>query len=75
MKIETYERARNLQYNINSLEKIIKEVDEDRHWIKLITPRHNDEWFSFDFQKSLLEFAKMKLEEYKKEFDELKDIE
>ena len=75
MKLETYERAKNLQFNINSLEKIIEEVDKDRHWIKLITPRHTDEWFSRDFQKSLLKFAKMKLEEYKKEFDELKDVE
>ena len=54
MKLETYERAKNLQFNINSLEKIIEEVDKDRHWIKLITPRHTDEWFSRDFQKSLL---------------------
>lgn len=75
MKLETYERAKNLQININSLEKIIEEVDKDRHWIKLITPRHTDEWFSPDFQKSLLKFAKMKLEEYKKEFDELKEVE
>lgn len=75
MKIETYERAKDLQITINSLEKIIKEVDVDRHWITLVTPKHNDELFSFDFQKSLLEFAKMKLEEYKKEFDELKDKE
>lgn len=75
MKLETYERAKNLQININSLEKIIEEVDKERHWIKLIAPRHTDEWFSLGFQKSLLEFAKMKLEEYKKEFDELKDVE
>lgn len=75
MKIETYERARDLQYNINSLEKIIKEVEKDNHWIKLITPRYTNEWFSLDFQGSLLEFAKIKLEEYKKEFDELKDRE
>ena len=75
MKLETYERAKNLQFNINSLEKIIEEVEQDRHWIKRRRASKSDEWVSGDCQKSLVKFGKMKLEEYKKEFDELKDVE
>lgn len=74
MKIETFEKAEDLLTTVNSLEKIIEEVEKKHHWIRITTPERNNEWFGIDFQKSLLEFAKMKLKEYEKEFDELQDL-
>ena len=74
MKIETFERATELQNNIKSLNKLIEEKEKEHHWMKLITPRYTDEYFSLDFQESLLEFAKTKLKEYEKEFNELQDL-
>lgn len=73
MKIETFERATELQRNIKNLTHIIDDVEKEHHWISLVSACYENEVFSKDFYKSLLEFAKTKLEEYQKAFDELQD--
>ena len=73
MTKEIFEKATELQRNINSLNHIIEDVEEKHHWISLVSACYKNEGFSDDFYKSLLEFAKTKLEEYQKAFDELKE--
>lgn len=73
MKIEIFEKATELQRNIRNLTHIIDDVEKEHHWISLVSARYENEIFSKDFYKSLLEFAKTKLEEYQKEFNELQD--
>lgn len=73
MKIEIFEKATELQRNIKNLTHIIDDVEKKHHWISLVSACYENEVFSKDFYKSLLEFAKTKLEEYKKEFNELQD--
>lgn len=73
MKIEIFEKATELQRNIKNLTHIIDDVEKEHHWISLVSARYENEVFSKDFYKSLLEFAKTKLEEYEKEFNELQD--
>lgn len=73
MKIETFEKAKDLQNNIKSLKNIIEDVEEEQHWISLVSTCHKNEVFSIDFHKSLLKFAKLKLAEYEKEFADLKE--
>ncbi len=73
MKIETFEKAKELQNTIKSLKKIIDDVEKEQHWISLVSACYKNEVFSRDFKKSLLEFAKLKLAEYEKEFADLKE--
>lgn len=74
MKIETFERATELQRNIKNLTHIIDDVEKKHHWISLVSACYENEVFSKDFYKSLLEFAKIKLKEYEKAFNELQDL-
>ena len=74
MKIEIFEKATELQRNIKNLTHIIDDVEKEHHWISLVSACYENEVFSKDFYKSLLEFAKIKLEEYQKEFNELQDL-
>ena len=73
MKIEIFEKATELQRNIKNLTHIIDDVEKEHHWISLVSACYENEVFSNDFYKSLLEFAKIKLKEYEKEFNELQD--
>ena len=73
MKIETFKKAKELQDNIESLKKIINDVEKEHHWISMISACCKNECFSDDFYKSLLEFAKQKLAEYEKAFEDLKE--
>lgn len=75
MKIETFKKAQELQDNIKSLKNIIDDVEKEHHWISLVSACHKNGCFGDDFYKSLLEFAKQKLAEYEKEFENLKEIE
>lgn len=71
MKIEIFNRAKELQGNIKSLKGIIKDVEGNKNCISFYSARCNNVCFSRDFDKSLLEFAKDKLTEYEKEFEYL----
>ena len=71
MKIELFEMAEKLQRDIQSLKRIIKDVEKESHWISLTSACFENECFSSDFCESLLEFAKDKLNEYEKEFNNL----
>lgn len=51
MKIETFKKAVELQTSITSLKKIIKEVEEEHHWITIVSARHKEECFCDDFRK------------------------
>ena len=73
MTKEIFEKATELQRNIKNLTHIIDDVEKEHHWISLVSACYKNEVFSDDFYKSLLEFAKTKLEEYQKAFDELKE--
>ena len=73
MKIETFKKAVELQTSITSLKKIIKEVEEEHHWITIVSAKHKEECFCDDFRKRLLVFAKSVLHDYEIEFDELEE--
>ena len=73
MKIETFKKAQELQNNIEALKNIIEDVEKEHHWISLVSACRKNECFSGDFYKSLLEFAKLKLAEYEKAFEDLKE--
>lgn len=71
MKEETFKKAVELKQDISNMDKQIKEVTEDRHWISVITPRTGDMAYSCRFSRELLEWLKTKREEYQKEFEQL----
>ena len=67
----TYKKAVELKKDIYNMDKQIKEITEDRHWVVVVTPRTADLAYSHRFQKELLEWLKNKREEYQKEFEQL----
>lgn len=67
----TFNKAVELKQDISNMDKQIKEVTEDRHWISVITPRKGDMAYSRRFSGELLEWLKNKREEYQKEFEQL----
>ena len=71
MKKEILEKANELFNDINAISKVVKEKEQERHWIRVITPNHTDEYYSGRFQEDLIEWLKSKKEEYQKEFDKL----
>lgn len=71
MTKETYEKAKELISDIKNIDNQIKEKEEQRHWINVITPNHKECYYSTRFQRELIEWMKSKKEEYQKEFDEL----
>lgn len=66
-----FERAVQLNNDIKNMDKQIKEVIEDRHWISVVTPMRKDLTYSSRFQEELLEWLIAKREEYQKEFEQL----
>lgn len=71
MTKSTFNKAVELNNDIKNLDKQIKEVMEDRHWISVVTPMRKDLAYSCRFQEELLEWLKAKREEYQKEFEQL----
>lgn len=71
MKQETYNKAKQLVDDISNITKQINECIKERHWMAISTPNYKDETYSVRFQHELIEWMKIKLEEYKKEFEEL----
>lgn len=71
MKKEILKKANDLLDDIETISKVIKEKEEERHWIRIITPNHKESYYSMRFQNELIDWLKIKKEEYQKEFDEL----
>ena len=72
MKIETYERAKDLIDDINRIEEQISGVNAFNHWIAISTPNYPNVQYSIRFQEELAEWLSLKKKEYQKEFDELR---
>ena len=70
MTESAFKKAVELKQDIYNIDKQVKEVTEERHWISVTTPK-GDLPYSHRFQKELLEWLKSKREEYQKEFEQL----
>ena len=71
MKIDIYNKAVTLVKDIESLKRHIDEVEFKRHWISIVTPDNRDLPHSLRLQAELVEWMKVKKEEYEREFEEL----
>ncbi len=71
MKIEVYEKAKDLIDDIGRIERQLNEAMNNQHWIAISTPNNRDLRYSLRFQNDLIEWLKFKKEEYQREFDEL----
>ena len=75
MKIETYLKAKRLYKDMDRLRALIRDTENGKGGIRVTTYLYKDLCLSNEFQKSLVEFIKKKLQEYEKEFDELEEVE
>ena len=66
----TLRKAKELESDIENIKRILKEYEEQHHWIQVVSPRI-DEGQSGRFQKDLAEWLKQKKEKYEKELAEL----
>lgn len=71
MKIEVFERAKDLIDDISRIEKQVYECENQQHWIAISTPSNRDLRYSLRFQNDLTKWLKSIKEKYQKEFDEL----
>lgn len=72
MNKELLNKANNLMHDIETISNVINEKENAHHWIKVITPNHQDGYYSYRFMDELTEWMKKKKEEYEKEFEQLK---
>lgn len=70
MDKDTLRKAKELESDIEGIERILKEYEEQHHWIQVATPRIGDRQ-SKKFQEDLAEWLKQKKEKYEKELAEL----
>ena len=72
MTDEIYKKATQLQNDIQSIDRQLKEVQEERHWITTSTPMRKDQGASsVRFQNELVNWLKEIRDKYQKEFNEL----
>lgn len=72
MKIEILEKANNLLNDIKRMSRIIDDKEKERKWISVISSGHKEDgYFTDRFEDELVEWLKVKREEYQKEFDSL----
>lgn len=71
MNIDIYNKAVTLVKDIESLTRHIDEVEIKRHWVSIVTPDNRDLPHSLRLQAELVNWMKIKREEYQKEFEEL----
>ena len=72
MTTDTYKKAKRLLEDIEAIDKQLKEVEQNHHWITTSTPnRQLDGASSLVFQKELVNWLKYTRDKYQKEFDEL----
>ena len=70
MNRETLEKGNELQKDIDNITGILK--DHKAHkWIRVISPRNEDVFYSVRFQNDLGEWLEMKRKEYQEELDRL----
>lgn len=67
----TLRKAKELENDIESIKRILKEYEEQHHWIQVVSPRISDDGQSKRFQEDLAEWLKQKKEKYEKELAEL----
>ena len=72
MTDEIFEKAKQLKNDIKAIKYQVEEKEKHHHWITTSTPNHKDGASSMRFQEELLDWLKHKIDEYQKEFDELK---
>ena len=72
MTKETLQKAKELEKDINLIQKIL-DVAKDHKWIKIITPMENEHYHSVRFQRELAQWLEDKKQEYMQEFDCLGD--
>lgn len=73
MNKKLFQEANDLYKTIISLEKVIKEREDDGHYITIYTPNHKDNLeFGYGFEMRFINKLKELKAEYEKEFEELK---
>lgn len=73
MTKELFKKANDLYKTMNSLEKVIKEREDDRHYITIYTPKYKDNLeFGYGFEMRFINKLKELKVEYEKELEELK---
>ena len=72
MTPEIYDRAKELQNDIKAIDRQLKEVEENHHWITTSTPMRKDQGASsVRFQTDLVKWLRETRDNYQKEFNEL----
>lgn len=72
MTKELFQKANDLYKTMNSLEKVIKEREDDGHYITIYTPKYKDNLeFGYGFEMRFINKLKELKAEYEKEFEEL----
>lgn len=71
MTKETYNKAAQLNRDINEIEYHLRRTKEYKDWITISTPYRKGDCLSSNFQKELVGWLEQKLKEYQKEFDEI----
>ena len=66
----TLRKAKELENDIESIKRILKEYEEQHHWIQVVSPRISDGQ-SKRFQEDLAEWLKQNKEKYEQELAEL----
>jgi hypothetical protein len=70
---ESYEKATKLMNDIKSIDNVLYDFEQHSCWLKIITPYHKENvTYSIRFQNELLKWLRVKIEEYRKEFDVLR---
>lgn len=71
MKMETYKEAARLTHDISAMDKRIKDVEQHNNNITVSSSCYYQLEFSSEFEREVLDWLKLKREEYQKMFDEL----
>lgn len=66
-------KSKELYEDISYLNKVIKDHEEKKHWLNVVSARHNSEFegVSANTQKKLAKLVKNLIAELEKEFEEL----
>ena len=70
MNKKTLAKAKELENDIESIARVLKEYDEQHHWIQVISPRCENGQ-SARFQRDIAEWLRRQKEIYKKELEDL----
>jgi hypothetical protein len=71
MDKQKLKKGNELNSDIKLMSYIISEFRNQHHWVTIKTPNIKESFFSERFEKELIEWMNEKMEEYKKEFEEL----